>query len=308
MRLLFNKGFLFYAEFNLRLFLLLLISKKDILYANDMDTLLPNYVISKIVKKKLIFDSHELFSEIPELTNRIRVKNFWLSLEKWLIPKLKNVITVSESIKRHYTYQYGISATVIRNLPLETKAKKESFPFSIKNKKIILYQGSINIGRGLELMIETMRLLDDYILVIIGDGDILESLEEKVLTEQLERKVKFLGKVLPEKLKKLTPNADIGISLEEDLGLNYRYALPNKVFDYIHAEIPVIVSDLPEMKKLIRNYRVGEVLTERTSETLAKIIISMKVESYAHHLKKAKKQLNWSQEKKQLISTLQSLE
>ena len=81
-RLLFNVGFLFYAEFNIRLFIFLLFTKKDLLFSNDVDTLLPNYIISKLQNKKLVFDSHELFSEIPELVHKKRVKNVWLFLEK----------------------------------------------------------------------------------------------------------------------------------------------------------------------------------------------------------------------------------
>ena len=120
-RLLFNKGFLFYAEYNLRLFFFLLFSKKNLLFSNDLDTLVPNYLISKIQKKKLIFDSHELFSEIPELENRKRVKNFWLAIEKKIIPKLKNIITVSDSIKEHYQSLYGVNVSVVRNIPENKK-------------------------------------------------------------------------------------------------------------------------------------------------------------------------------------------
>ena len=102
---------------NIRLFLFLLFTKKDMLFSNDLDTLLPNYIIGKLQNKKLVFDSHELFSEIPELVNKQQVKNVWLYLEKTIIPKLQNVITVSDSIKNHYHNLYGISAIVIRNIP-----------------------------------------------------------------------------------------------------------------------------------------------------------------------------------------------
>ncbi len=296
-RLLFNKGFLFYAEYNVRLFFFLLFSKKDILFSNDLDTLLPNYLISKFQKKKLIFDSHELFSEIPELTNRKRVKKVWLSLERRIIPKLNHVITVSDSIKDHYRSLYGISASVIRNIPEDKKNYPASFDFNTKGKKIILYKGSVNIGRGIELMIDTMPLLHDYLFIVIGDGDIIDSLKEKVMSQSLEDSVKFLGKKTPEELKKLTPNASIGMSLEEDLGLNYRYALPNKLFDYIHANVPVIVSDLPEMSKLVTQYNIGEILLKRSPEELAQKIKSIQQKDYQEQLENASKELNWSKEK-----------
>ena len=307
-RLLFNKGFLFYAEFNIRLFIFLLFTKKDLLFSNDLDTLLPNYIIGKLQNKKLVFDSHELFSEIPELVNKQQVKKVWLFLEKTIIPKLQNVITVSDSIKNHYHNLYGISAIVIRNIPKIKKISQRNFEIDAKGKKVILYQGSVNIGRGIELMIDTMALLDEYLFIVIGDGDILEQLKEKVSNLSLHNKVKFLGKKTPEELKELTPNATIGMSLEEDLGLNYRYALPNKIFDYLHANVPVIVADLPEMRSLIKKHPIGEILIERTPKTLAKTIINMTNISYEKELKTAKKELNWSKEKEKLISIFSKLD
>ena len=307
-RLLFNKGFLFYAEFNIRLFIFLLFTKKDLLFSNDLDTLLPNYIIGKLQNKKLVFDSHELFSEIPELVNKQQVKKVWLFLEKTIIPKLQNVITVSDSIKNHYHNLYGISAIVIRNIPKIEHINQKNFEIDAEGKKVILYQGSVNIGRGIELMIDTMALLDEYLFIVIGDGDILEQLKEKVSNLSLHNKVKFLGKKTPEELKELTPNATIGMSLEEDLGLNYRYALPNKVFDYLHANVPVIVADLPEMRSLIKKHPIGEILIERTPKTLAETIINMTNISYEKELKTAKKELNWSKEKEKLISIFSKLD
>ena len=307
-RLLFNKGFLFYAEFNIRLFIFLLFTKKDLLFSNDLDTLLPNYIIGKLQNKKLVFDSHELFSEIPELVNKQRVKKVWLFLEKTIIPKLQNVITVSDSIKNHYHNLYGISAIVIRNIPKIEHINQKNFEIDAEEKKVILYQGSVNIGRGIELMIDTMALLDEYLFIVIGDGDILEQLKEKVSNLSLHDKVKFIGKKTPEELKELTPNATIGMSLEEDLGLNYRYALPNKIFDYLHANVPVIVADLPEMRNLIKKHPIGEILTERTHKILAKTIINMTSISYEKELKTAKKELNWSEEKEKLISIFSKLD
>ncbi|NNC70334.1 MAG: glycosyltransferase, partial [Flavobacteriaceae bacterium] len=116
-KLFFNKGFLFYAEYNLRLFFKLLFTKKDILLANDIDTLLPNFFVCKLLNKKLVFDSHELFSEVPELTNRPVVKWFWKKLEESIIPNLKNCYTVSQSIADHYKNLYTTNFKIIRNYP-----------------------------------------------------------------------------------------------------------------------------------------------------------------------------------------------
>ena len=304
--MLFHRGFLFYAELNLRLFFLLLFTKKEVLFSNDLDTLIPNYFVAKLQRKELIFDSHELFSEIPELKHRKLIKQFWLTIERWILPKLTKVITVSDAIKKHYKNLYGIEAVVIRNLPLEKSVHQQSFPFPTENKNIILYQGAVNIGRGIELMLETIKLLDSCVLVIIGTGDIIEVLKQKVSSQTLENKVRFMGKVLPKDLKQFTPNATIGLSLEEDIGLNYRYALPNKLFDYIQAEVPVIVADLPEMKKLVETYQVGEILWERSPKSLAKLILKVISNNYTIALQKAKRELTWTREKDKLIRLLNS--
>ena len=304
--MLFHRGFLFYAELNLRLFFLLFFTKKEMLFSNDLDTLIPNYFVAKLQRKELIFDSHELFSEIPELKHRKLIKQFWLTIERWILPRLTKVITVSDAIKKHYKNLYGIEAVVIRNLPLEKSVHQQSFPFPTENKNIILYQGAVNIGRGIELMIETIKLLDNCVLVIIGTGDIIEVLKQKVSSQTLENKVRFMGKVLPKDLRQFTPNATIGLSLEEDIGLNYRYALPNKLFDYIQAEVPVIVADLPEMKKLVETYQVGEILWERSPKSLAKLILKVISNNYTIALQKAKRELTWAKEKDKLIRLLNS--
>ncbi|MGY0407186.1 MAG: glycosyltransferase [Polaribacter sp.] len=300
-QLIFNTSFLFFAEYNLRLFFFLLFTKKDILLSNDLDTLLPNFLISKLQKKKLVFDSHELFSEIPELVHRPKIKNFWLTLEKWIVPKLKNNYTVCNSISKHYKTEYNVGFNVILNVPTSKKKEKGQFRFKVNNRKIILYQGAINVGRGLELMIETMQYLPNHTLVIIGTGDIFKQLKKEVIHKKLEDKIFFLGKVTPKKLYKMTPLADLGISLEEDLGLNYKFALPNKIFDYIQAEVPILVSDLSEMKNIVLKHKVGEIVLERTPKKLANQIIKFLEKDFSKALKKAKTTLIWENQEEKLL-------
>ncbi|MCH3885932.1 glycosyltransferase [Tenacibaculum aquimarinum] len=300
--LLFNTGFLFYAEYNFRLFFLLLFSKKDILLSNDLDTLLANFLVSKIQRKKLVYDSHELFTEVPELLDKPFVKSVWLKLENWILPKLKNCYTVCQSIADFYNTKYNTNFKVIRNLPNKKTIKKGLIPFSTKNKKIILYQGAVNVGRGLELMIDVMANLENYIFIIIGSGDISEDLKNKTIKEKLNNKVKFLGKLTPQELHKITPLADLGISLEEDLGLNYRYALPNKIFDYIQAEVPILVSNLPEMKRVVLDYNIGKIAEKRTPKKLANQIEKLVIKDFSSELKKAKEILIWKSEEEKLLT------
>ena len=298
----FKKGILFYAEFNLKLFFILLFTKKNMLLANDLDTLLPNYLVSLLQRKKIVYDSHELFPEIPELVNRPFAKKIWTVLEKTILPKLKNTYTVCNSIAAFYNDKYATDFKTIINLPTKKEIVKTTFPFNYTDEKIILYQGAINVGRGLELMIETMSFLENCIFVIIGDGDIFESLKEKAITKNLNHKVHFLGRKNPKELHKITPLANLGISIEEDLGLNYRFALPNKIFDYIQANVPILVSDLPEMKSVVLNYKVGEIVTNRDPKKLAHQIENLLKKDFTITLEKAKETLIWEHQEELLLS------
>ncbi|OAD42942.1 glycosyltransferase [Polaribacter atrinae] len=306
-RLVFNKGFLFYAEYNFRLFFILLFSKKDILLSNDLDTLLPNYLVSILQGKKIVYDSHELFPEIPELVHKPFVKKCWSNLEAWILPKLKNTYTVCNSIAAFYHNKYKTDFKTIINLPKEKEIQLGKFPFHSKDQKIILYQGAVNLGRGLELMIDTMPFLENTLLVIIGDGDLFNNLKQQVKNNNLTHKIHFLGKISPKQLHKLTPLANLGISVEEDLGLNYRFALPNKIFDYIQAEVPILVSDLPEMKQIAIDYKVGEVVTNRSPKKLATQIKSILEKDFSTALKKAKQELVWEKQERKLLAIFNNL-
>ncbi len=299
--LLFNKGFLFYANYNIRLFIFLLFTKFDILNANDLDSLLANYLAARIKGKKIVYDSHEFFTQVPELVNRPLVQNIWLKLEKWILPKLKYTYTVSPAIAKGYKSLYNIDIKLIRNLPFYTKINNTY----VKKEKYIIYQGALNIGRGIENMIIAMKNINAK-LMIIGGGDIEIELKQLVKNNNLEDKVIFKGKLAFNKLSEYTQKATIGISLEEPEGLNYKYALPNKIFDYINAEIPVVVSNLPEMAKIVKQYNVGEILKENTSNAIAKQINNLLnntevYNNYVINTKKAKQELCWETQERELL-------
>ena len=247
--LIFKTGALFYAEYNFRLFLFLLFAKFNVLLANDLDSLTANFLASKIKNKPLVYDSHEYFTEVPELINRPKTQRIWQWLEQKMVPKIKYAYTVCNSIAKIYEEKYGTEFKVVRNIPkaIKTTVVKDENP-----TKIILYQGAVNIGRGLEQAILAMKYINRAKLIIAGDGDIKTQLESLVEKENLLNRVEFTGRLPIEELAKLTPQADLGLSIEEDLGLNYRFALPNKLFDYIQAQVPVLVTNLPEMVAIVK--------------------------------------------------------
>ncbi|MFW6259496.1 MAG: glycosyltransferase [Tangfeifania sp.] len=305
-RLFFKKGPLFYACFNFRLFLFLLFAKFDVLLSNDLDTLPANYLASKLKSKPLVYDSHEYFTEVPELVNRRRVQKIWEWLEKQMLPKLKYAYTVCDSIAEVYRQKYGTPFRVVRNFPMANQSKPTLPLKPEKNEKTVLYQGAINVHRGLEQAILAMKYLNNVRFVIAGDGDIRVQLEKLVQQENLESKVEFLGRLPISELAKITPNADLGLSIEEDVGLNYRFALPNKLFDYIQAEVPVLVTNLPEMAAVVNRYRIGEITGSLEPEKLAAkinraLFDEAKRQKWKDNLKVAAGELTWENEEKRLM-------
>ena len=307
LRLIFNKGPLFYAEYNIRLFFLLLFKNVDILVANDLDTLPANYLVSGIRKKKLVYDSHEYFTEVPELIGRDFVKSVWTRIEKWILPKIKYSYTVCESIAKIYSEKYSMDMHVVRNFPEYIKdLPKPGINIRQADEKIIIYQGALNLARGLELAIQAMKFTDNAKLIIIGDGDITSDLHELADKYKLNNKVVFYERMPYDELMAYTAQADLGISLEEKMGLNYYYALPNKLFDYIQARVPVLVSDFPEMAKIVNDYGIG--LTVNTSDPgqLASVFKEMlenqeKRKIWKQNLEKAAAKLCWEKEEKRLL-------
>ncbi|MCB0401098.1 MAG: glycosyltransferase [Flavobacteriales bacterium] len=300
-RLWFNKGPLFYANYNIRLFFFLLFTKSGLLWSNDLDTLPANYLASSWKKTKLIYDSHEYFTEVPELIDRPRVKRFWKRIERRILPRLQHIITVSPSIAEQYQSEYGITVQVVRNLP-ELSRKKVAVPdLHQDNRKIIIYQGAINVNRGIEFMVKAMHYVDNCVLYLAGKGDLSAQIEALIEQEKLQNNVIMLGEIPQEELHGYTIQAHLGLSLEEDRGLNYRFALPNKLFNYIHAGVPVLVSDLPEMKGLVAQYAVGDWISTHEPEQIAQKIESMlrdeQYQLWKSNCLKAKEELCWEKEK-----------
>ncbi len=275
-RLLFNKGPLFYAEYNLRLFLLLLFSKATLFLSNDLDTLLPNYLAASIRGKKLVYDTHEFYTEVPELVDRPKVRAVWLAIERRIFPKLHTVITVNRSIANAYAERYGNKVHVVRNIPsardLGPLPSREELDLP-KGKHILVMQGAgINVHRGAEEAVLAMRELPECLLLIIGGGDAWPGLEKMVGEHDLQDRVRLMGKMPYERMMAYTRNADLGLTLDKDTNLNYRFSLPNKLFDYLHAGIPVLATDLPEVAGIVREFDCGVVLAHAEPEVIARAV------------------------------------
>jgi glycosyltransferase involved in cell wall biosynthesis len=313
MKLLFEKGPLFYAEYNFKLFIYLIFNKSNLLFSNDLDTLMPNYLIHKLKGIPIVYDSHEYFTETPELVNRKFPQSVWKRIETWIFPKLKDVITVNRSIARLFKEKYGNEVHVVRNIPPSRSAVEAMTKSQLglpENTPIILLQGAgINIQRGAEELVEAMQFVHNAQLLIIGGGDVIDILKSMVEELNLSDRIAFIPKLPFEKLQQYTLLADIGLTIDKDTNINYRYSLPNKLFDYIQAGVPVLASPLVEIAQIIDKYQVGECIENHEPKSLAAKINAM-IENkeqllvYKQNCKAASKVLNWENEKESLINVL----
>lgn len=302
----FNKGIWFYLEYNIRLFLFLLFAKVEILYAVDLDTILPNYLISRIRRKPCIYDAHEYFTEVPELVNRPQIKAVWERIAQWTIPNIQYGITVGTGLAKIFEERYGLAFTVVRNVPFQ-QANEGNTPKH--DPPVLLYQGALNDGRGIEEMIESMQYLEDVVLWLVGEGDLSALLRSSVQELQLDHKVKFLGYQTPKKLKQITPQATIGINLLQNKGLNYYYSLANKAFDYVQAGVPSISMRFPEYEALNREYEVFELVNDLEVNTLVQAVGKLLTDrvhykKLVENCQQAAVVWHWGFEKQQLLELM----
>lgn len=319
-RLWFHTGALFYAAYNLRLFRFLLFSKADILLSNDLDTLPANYLASKIKRIPLVYDSHEYFTGVPELVNRPKVQRIWKRIEGMILPGIQHAYTVNESIAGLYRNEYNVAFESIRNVPEPRRFPKRDKElirreFNLPaDKKIVILQGAgINIQRGAEEAVLAMQYLENVLLLIVGGGDVLPVLKKMVTEHHLSDKVRFEGKKPPGELSFYTESADLGLSLDKDTNLNYRFSLPNKLFDYIHAGIPVLASNLPEVRKIVEGYGIGSIAESHDPKELAAKMNNMlhdpsNADQLKKNLEKAADELNWDRERIKLINIFKQLD
>jgi glycosyltransferase involved in cell wall biosynthesis len=312
MSLLFEKGPLFYAEYNFRLLLFLLFRKADVLVSNDLDTLLPNYLASKLKGAHLVYDSHEYFTGVPELEQSHFKRGVWKRIERWIFPKLKHVFTVNDSIAKLYRDEYGVEVKVVRNVPL-LAAREKNIEWKTKtelglpdNKRIVLLQGAgINVDRGGEEAVQAMQYVNDAILLIIGSGDVIDILKQMCIDLSLQEKVRFIGKLPFEELMQYTHHAEIGLTLDKDTNINYRFSLPNKIFDYIHSGIAVLSSPLVEIRRIVEKYGVGELTVSHDPVHIAGKIRSMlndpKMPRWKENARVAARELCWENEEQALL-------
>ncbi len=287
----------------------------DILHCNDLNTLPIGVIIKKFFNKnvRIVYDAHEYeINDIPyENKYKIKMKYF---IEKYLIKHADTVICVSDKIADEYVRLYKIEKPdLVLNTPHYINLDKKNIfreTFGIdENKTIFLYQGALTLGRGIEVLLQTFKEInnDKYIIVFMGYG----ILEESIMRSSKKYKNIYFHKAVPSDiLLNYTSSADFGISTIEDSCLSYRYCLPNKMFEYIMADVPVIVSNLIEMKKIVNYYNVGIVVKNNTLDGVIDAVQNaqkLNKEEIQKNIQIVKEIYNWEEQEKVLLKLYERL-
>ena len=298
-----QKGWRFYAAFNWRLWREVRLRVKElkgqrmIVWANDTDTLLGCWLAAH-GRCKLVMDAHELFPEVPEIQEKPLVKWVWRTIEKWLMPKCDALITVCQSIADYYREKLGVQMTVVRNL--------SSYELGVRSYElgdnVLLYAGKVNVGRGVDWAIDALEWLPECRLIVAGDGDLLEEMKAYAAQKAWSDRVEFTGRLLPEAMTALAAKADVGLVMLEDKGLSYHFALPNRVGTFVQAGVPMVVSDLPEMARVVRTFGVGAVMERQGTLGLVDAVKAVLARNWKDDdFAAAREDMDWNKEKQKLI-------
>lgn len=298
------------------------------IWANDLPTLYPAYKISRKLSSQLIYDSHEIYLEtlnqffhnngntFKQSVFRVILKLMkvhGLNIEKKCSSNTQAFITVNDSLKEYFIEKYKLDNCIsIMNFPNSKFTKSTSIDFRKKfnwssSTLLLIYQGTINKGRGLDILIETMSIAPKYYkLIIIGDGTMKNYLKERTINLNIVDKVKFINQVPINELSSYSSGADIGINLLENYNLSKKLASPNKLFEYIHSGIPVLCSDSIENKKITSKFKIGELTTIHKSKIIAAIkkIENNGLKYYEKSLKEASTIFEWENQEKKILNLI----
>ena len=320
-RMLFQKTFFFFAEFNLRLFFRLLFTRGDIFLANDLDALSAVWLAGTLRRKPIVYDTHEYYLGMPELEGRPRAKKIWQRIEASLFPRLNYIYTICDSFRELYFKDYGKTLGVVRNVPyLKAAGIDVPLPAALeeklpKDKFFLLFQGAgINPERGVEELVLAMQNLDParFHLVIVGGGENWDKVVGLVSEKGLADRITLIPKIPFEQLRAVTRRADLGLSLDKPNNINHIYGLPNKIFDYLHSGVPVLVSRLVELEKIVSGYAVGDFIENHEPAHIAEKIRAISSDPerllrWKHNTEKVREELNWEREGRVVVNIFEQV-
>lgn len=277
----------------------------DVYHAHDLNTLIQGIVCAKLRfnRKTLIYDSHE----VQTSRTHYNFKKIY-RIEKFMLNFTDHVIVENDTRADYHNDLYKERPTPVHNYS-ELYDINDVTPFPLRkqfnipeNKKIVLYQGGMQEGRGLFKLLDAFKNVENAMLIMIGDGKERQNLIDYHYEIGVTDKVIFIDRVPYKQLRSYTKSADIGIQFLENTNFNHYSASSNKLFEYIMAHVPVIGSNLPEIERVIENEEIGIVVEEGSTESLESALLKMINNDelrmkFKENTIKAKTNYNWENEK-----------
>lgn len=289
----------------------------DVVHAHDLDTLTLAFRISRRLGPRVVFDAHELYDDML-ISNRVSVPKvllrYWRHVEKKFIPKADAAITVGDGVADEILRRTGRRPVVVLNVPrLEPRVTTERLATSlgVGDQVVVLYQGLVNHGRGLAQMIRALEYAPGIVLAIQGPsgGDYLESLLDLAAEFGVSDRVRYIGVAPMSELHRYCSAADIGLLAFEATSLNNTLAMPNKLFQYMMAGLPMLGSvRLPAIRKILDDEQIGLVCDPEDSEDMGARLLemardpAMRTRMGARARELSEERYNWDIEKGKLVA------
>lgn len=283
-------------------------AKPDIIHAHDVNTLPTAWLAAKITRSSIVYDAHEISTGREGYAN---YRSLVWCIEKHLMPRAAGTITTTKTRAKYFSRAYRVPRPlVLQNRPRycrysrsnrirEELSLDQSWP-------IVLYQGGLQKGRGLELLVNAAALVKNAYFVFIGGGRLETILKDRVHSLKLDDRVYFIPTVALNELLYYTASADIGIQPIENTCLNHYSTDSNKLFEYVQAGLPVIATGMPEIRRIVKEYNLGLLVPEGDSSALAHAINELvqdpvKRKSFSNNCQQTAAFLNWEAQEHALI-------
>ncbi len=270
-----NSGKLFYWQLNRAHYRRLRELEPRAILVVDLDTMGAGASAARALDVPWIYDAHELFTEVPEVARRPWIRTAWQWLARRYIPQAAACYTVGEAIAEEFARRYGRAFAVVRNYTATPAANPLIASGESKTGFIVLYQGALNEGRGLEELIEAAASLPDITFWLVGTGDLEAELQRRARELRLNNVV-FHGQVSPEQLRLLTPRAHLGYGLMRNVSLNYYLSLSNKSIDYVHAGLPSLQMAWPEYEAIQQRFKCYYLVDHLTTASIIEAIAAVR--------------------------------
>ena len=303
-----HQGKTFYLEYNWRLWRTLRKRDFDVLCSVDLDTLVAGRLITRGTSRRWVYDAHEWFSETPEVVTRSVTRAVWKWVGRTLVRLTDVRYTVGHSLAAELAAEYEAPFGVVRNLPFKGDEKQKE-----NIGGVLLYQGMLNPGRGLEVLIEAMGLLPGLECWIVGNGPLVAELKALAVRLGVADRVWFAGFQSPHLLPTYTNKAWLGVNLLEGSSPSYYFSLANKALDYVQAGLPSIQMRFPEYVVINNDYGCYALLDELSPEAVTRAVQQLLDEPASYRrlregCKRAAADLTWENEAPRLLAIYAGLE